>query len=300
MTPAFISAAFPRAPTDWRRLASPPGDGVQVTWVGHATALVQLDGVNFLTDPVLAERCAPLSWAGPRRAVPSALDLFDPRCPRPHFVVLSHSHYDHLCAHTVDRLHAAFGHGPDPLTWYVPLGLRAWFTKRGIPPSRVHELDWWQQRRHEQTAVSVTCAPAQHWSARTPFDRMHSLWCSWAVTGASRRFWFAGDTGYCAVHKEIGDRLGPFDLSLIPIAAYAPRWFHAPAHLDPADAVRVHADVRSRRSIPIHVATWSLTDEALDAPLRELQQAAQQAGLRSEEFKAVQHGATVSSDEHAT
>lgn len=117
-----------------------------------------------------------------------------------------------------------------------------------------------------EQGIRVVCTPCQHWSARTPFDKNTTLWSSWAVVGAQRRFWFGGDTGYCSVFKEIGDRLGPFDLSAIPIAAYEPRWFHRPAHLDPFDAVKVHQDVGSKRSVGVHCCTWSLTDEPLDEP----------------------------------
>lgn len=181
----------------------------------------------------------------------------------------------------------------------MPLGLKAWFSSLGV--TNVVELDWWEEAVHPRRAahegasasapaaasqpppagaalppssgVRVVCTPCQHWSARTPFDRNKTLWSSWAVVGGHRRFWFGGDTGYCSVFKEIGDRLGPFDLSAIPVAAYEPRWFHRPAHLDPADAVKVHVDVRSKRSVGVHCCTWSLTDEPLDEPPKLLARA---------------------------
>ncbi len=205
---------------------------------------------------------------------------------QPDFVVISHSHYDHLCATSVAQLCARFA--SPPLQWYVPLGLADWFRAAGV--SAVTELDWWQEAAHGP--VRVACTPAQHWSQRTPWDKCTTLWASWAVLGPRRRFWFGGDTGYCSVFKEIGARYGPFDLAAIPVAAYEPRWFHRPAHLDPADAVAVHADVRSKASIAVHCCTWSLTDEALDEPPRVLAAAAADAGLASGEFVALQHGAT--------
>jgi len=217
-------------------------------------------------------------------------------------VVISHSHYDHLCARSVEQLRSHFsggGSGGDdvaaakrgkPLHWYVPLGLAPWFRDAGVATSSVTELDWWEEARHG--GVRGACTPAQHWSQRTPWDAMTTLWSSWAVLGDRRRFWFGGDTGYCSVFKEIGAKYGPFDLAAIPIGAYEPRWFHRPAHLDPHEAVQVHTDVRSRRSIAVHCCTWSLTDEALDEPPVELAKAAQRAGLAAEAFTAMQHGET--------
>jgi N-acyl-phosphatidylethanolamine-hydrolysing phospholipase D len=248
---------------------------------------------------------------------------------QPDFVLISHSHYDHLCSASVAALRAHFGEGRSgaaasssaPLHWYVPLGLADWFRSAGV--TAVTELDWWQEARHAGAGgkggggVRVACTPAQHWSQRTPWDAMSTLWSSWAVLGPRRRFWFGGDTGcapqaappaqqglcslcipppkpsYCAVFKEIGAKYGPFDLAAVPVAAYEPRWFHRPAHLDPADAVQVHLDVKSNASVAVHCCTWSLTDEALDEPPRELARAAAAAGLQEGAFVTMQHGATL-------
>ncbi|KAF8056443.1 Napepld [Scenedesmus sp. PABB004] len=251
---ADCSAAFPRVPPDAAALRAPPGGAVQALWVGHASLLVQLEGVSFMTDPFFSQRSSPLQFVGPQRAVQPALVPEDAAMPRLDFVLISHNHYDHLDSGSVERLHKRFGHD---LAWYVPLGLKAWFTRRGI--TNVTELDWWQEAQHPGSKVRVTLTPAQHWSARGAFDRRATLWGGWAVVGEARRFWFAGDTGYCPVFPEIGERLGPFDLAAIPIGAYEPRGFMAPMHVGPEESVAIHREVRSRRSIGIHCCTFALT-----------------------------------------
>jgi N-acyl-phosphatidylethanolamine-hydrolysing phospholipase D len=162
-----------------------------ITWIGHATLLVQINGVNILTDPQWSERASPVSWGGPRRLSPPGLALED--LPRIDVVLISHDHYDHLDLSTVKRLAAA----RDPL-FLVPLGLKAWFAKNGM--TRVEEMDWWQER--EYGAVKFVCVPAQHFSQRTLADANERLWASWAVLSPERRFYFSGDTGYFAGFKE--------------------------------------------------------------------------------------------------
>ena len=191
------TVTLPRVANDGRALRE---NGVEptVTWVGHATLLIQVDGVNVLTDPHWSERASPVSFAGPRRLVAPGLAFED--LPPIHLVLISHDHYDQLDAPTVRRL--AQTHHP---LFLVPLGLKAWFAKLGI--SEVEELDWWQSR-HVQ-GLTLICLPAQHWASRTPWDRNRRLWASWALLGRDRRVFFSGDTGYYEGFKEIGVRLGP-------------------------------------------------------------------------------------------
>jgi L-ascorbate metabolism protein UlaG (beta-lactamase superfamily) len=231
-----------------------------VTWVGHATVLVHLDGVNVLTDPHWSERASPVSWAGPRRLSPPGVPFQS--LPPVHVVVISHDHYDHLDLATVKRLAATH----DPL-FLVPLGFRRWFADIGI--SRVEEMDWWQER--EVGGVRIVCTPAQHWSQRSPMDLNRRLWASWAVVGPSgRKVYFSGDTGYFEGFRDIGRRLGPFDVAALAIGAYLPRALMRAHHLDPGEAVQAFLDVRAGVLLAIHWGTFDMSDEPLDEPPRRL------------------------------
>ncbi|KAL6766392.1 hypothetical protein ACKKBG_A35850 [Auxenochlorella protothecoides x Auxenochlorella symbiontica] len=294
-TAADFAEAFPPYPVDWKALANPPSDAIQAVWVGHSTVLTQMQGLTWITDPVFSERASPVQWAGPKRVTPPAFTLEAPALPRLDFVLISHNHYDHLDRASVKSLHARFG---EALSWYVPLGLAAWFRAEGI--SNVRELDWWEEARHpspDGSSVRLVLTPAQHATMRGLWGpnagRRQTLWGGWAVLGSQRRFWFAGDTGYCTVFREIGERLGPFDLAAIPTAAYLPRDFMRAQHVNPAEAVRIHRDVRSRRSMAIHLATFPLTDEPMDEPVGELRRQAAAAGLGDEEFVSLRHGASI-------
>jgi N-acyl-phosphatidylethanolamine-hydrolysing phospholipase D len=226
-----------------------------VTWVGHATVLLQLDGVNILTDPTWSERASPFAWAGPHRSSPPGLAFED--LPRIDAVVISHDHYDHLDLNTVKRL--AETH--DPL-FLVPLGMKVWFADNGM--NRVEELDWWQE--HEYHGLRFVCLPAQHFSQRTLWDGNRRLWASWAVLGRERRFYFSGDTGYFAGFTEIGKRLGPFDLAAIAIGAYMPPEIMKAVHLTPEQAVQASLDLNARVLLGIHWGTFDLAEEPLDEP----------------------------------
>lgn len=284
---ADFECAFPLVPPNYAALSNPPGNAVQVTWLGHASCLVQMEGINFLTDPIFSQRCSPVQWFGTKRVVQPALKLDDPKLPHIDFVVISHNHYDHLDYNSVRQLHKRYG---DALAWYVPLGLAAWF--KAINIANVHEMSWWDEMQHPQSCVTLACVPAQHWSSRQGNrDKNKSLWCGWAVLGSAQKFWFAGDTGYCDTFKEIGQQYGPFDLSAIPIGAYKPRWFMKTQHVEPVEAIQIHQDARSKRSISIHCCTFNLTEEPLDEPPKLLIKAAKAAGLSQDDFVTLQHGA---------
>lgn len=254
-------------PTAEPRIVRPAADRAiaTATWMGHSTVLLQVGGLNILTDPVWSERASPVQWAGPRRVMPPPIALEE--LPPLDVVLLSHSHYDHLDRDTVQRLARLH----PTATWVVPLRLGAYV--RGFGVQRVEELDWWQHVVVK--GATITATPARHFSARRAGDRNATLWCGYAVALAGRRFWFAGDTAYHPEFRLIGERCGPFDLVLMPIGAYDPRWFMRIVHVDPAEAVRAYAEVVSAYpSAPapvmlgLHWGTFRLTTEAMDEPPR--------------------------------
>jgi N-acyl-phosphatidylethanolamine-hydrolysing phospholipase D len=263
-----------------------PGDtGLGVTWLGHAATLIQIAGRTLLTDPMLGARASPVAFAGPRRCVPPGATVEE--LPDVHVVLLSHNHYDHLDAGSV----RALAHRFPTAEWYVPLGLGT--TVRALGVERIRQCDWWDE--HGSESLTVTATPAQHFSSRTPFDRNRSLWCGWAVTSARHRIFFAGDTGYHPEFAQIGRRLGPFDVQLLPIGAYEPRWFMRPVHMDPEEAVRAFLDAGGRERgalLPVHWGTFKLTDEPMDEPPRRVRVAWEQERLPAERLWLLRHGET--------
>ncbi|MBI4083580.1 MAG: MBL fold metallo-hydrolase [Candidatus Lambdaproteobacteria bacterium] len=253
-----------------------------LTWVGHATLLVQFQGRNILTDPHFGELAGPTPLLAFPRTVPPAMTLEE--LPPLDLVVISHNHYDHLDRESVQRL-ARLQPG---LRFYVPLGLQAWFAEAGIV--NVTELDWWE--REQLDGLTVRAVPVQHFSSRTPFDRNRTLWAGWVVEAEGFRFFFAGDTGYSPDFADIHRRLGPMELAAIPIGAYAPRWFMRAMHVDPAEAVQVHQDLAARHSVAMHWGTFRLTDEPLDEPPRLLAEALRAKGIPAERFLVMRHGET--------
>jgi N-acyl-phosphatidylethanolamine-hydrolysing phospholipase D len=253
-----------------------------LTWIGHATLLIQLDGVNVLTDPQYSNRASPLSFAGPKRLMPPGVRFAD--LPPIHVVLISHDHFDHLDAATVKRL--ADVHHP---RFYVPLGLKALLAGFGV--TDVVELDWWDSR--VERGLTLTCVPVQHWSARSFFELNRRLWSGWAIAGRQRRAFFAGDTGYYPPYFEaIAARLGPFDLAAIAIGAYMPASIMRFTHTTPEEALRVFADVRARRFVAMHWGTFDLADEPLAEPPVRLRAEAQRLGLSDDRVWVLRHGET--------
>ena len=254
-----------------------------LTWIGHASFLLQVGGVNVLTDPHLTERASPLSFAGPKRHVPPPFD-FD-TLPHADVVVISHNHYDHLDLRTVKRLNTQKG---GPPRFLVPLGLQAWFKAQGI--DNATELDWWDSADH--LGVRFTLVPVQHWSSRTPWDRDKTLWGGWVIEHPQMRGFFGGDFGYSPDLADVGRHFGSFDLAMLPIGAYEPRWFMSMMHANPEEAVRAQQDLHARYAVAMHWGTFRLTDELLDEPPRKLAVALERSGVDPEHFFLMKHGET--------
>lgn len=256
-----------------------------ITWVGHATVLLQMNGLNVLTDPHFSDRASPFQWIGPKRVVQPGIKLRN--LPHINLVVISHNHYDHLDKESVLRL-AKRQNGKNTL-FLVPLGLKAWFKDLGI--ENVRELDWWEKT--SAGSLTVTAVPVHHWSKRTLFTENDSLWAGWIVESTDETFFFVGDTGYSPVFKDIGQRLGPIDYCAIPIGAYEPRWFMKSQHISPEESVMIHKDCRCRKSIAIHWGTFILTDEPLDEPPRKLAEIRKKEGIKEVDFYIPRHGETI-------
>ncbi|KAK2669969.1 Metallo-beta-lactamase [Fusarium oxysporum f. sp. vasinfectum] len=283
---------------------------LRATWLGHACYYVEFpSGLRVIFDPVFEDRCSPFTLLGPKRYTERPCDIAD--IPFLDAVVISHSHYDHLSHTSVLEIQK---HNPNAY-FFVGLGLGSWFEEAGL--KNVTELDWWEDAELSLTlgernpqgddacidpeiiSATFSCLPCQHASARTPFDRDTTLWCSWAVQTGGRSIWFGGDTGYpaipredidmdgpefaelpiCPQFKQIGEHRGPFDLGLIPIGAYYPRVAFSGIHANPYDSVDIFQDTKCERAMGIHWGTWALTFEEVLEPPKLLQDAMKRKGL---------------------
>lgn len=276
-------ASWSKAATGRQVKPAARADGLRVTMVGHATLLVQSAGLNVLTDPVWSDRASPLRFAGPRRAVPPGIAFSD--LPPIDVVLLSHSHYDHLDVTTLRRLHAA--HRPTIVT---PLGNDV-VVRNAIPDAHVVAREWGDCVPLERGA-QVHIVPAHHWSARGTGDRRMALWGGFVLQTLGGLVYFAGDTGYGdgAIFRALRERHGSPDVALLPIGAYAPRWFMADQHTDPADAVRIMLDSNARTAIGIHWGCFQLTDESREEPPALLAEALVAAGVAPQRFRAASAG----------
>ena len=265
--------------------ASPePIATTHLTWIGHASMALRQEGVAMLIDPVFSDRVSPVSFLGPKRkvALPLTLQDFD----GVDTVLISHNHYDHLDEPTIKALLARPQGQP---RFIVPLGIDRWLRERGA--QRVQALDWWDSV--PVGAVQVHLVPAQHWSARTPWDRNQNLWGGFVVESASFRFYYSGDTAYSQpLFERIRARFGSFDLAAIPVGAYAPRWFMSAQHTDPAEALQAIIDVNAREGIGVHWGSFEMADESLDAPLHEVPRVLAAAGQPAERLALFRMGET--------
>ena len=256
------------------------GSGIRLTFINHSTFLIQLEGLNILTDPVWSDRVSPVSWVGPERMRPPGIRFED--LPPIDVVLISHNHYDHLDLPTIKRL--AEIHQPK---FYVPLGIGAFLKEHEI--DQVTELDWWQEV-NINGKVALASVPAQHFSGRGMFDRDATLWCGYVIEQDAGNIYFAGDTGYGNFFKRIGEKYAPIKLALIPIGAYLPRWFMAPIHVSPAEAVKIHQDIHASKSVAMHFGTFPLADDGMLQPVADLKKALKAAGVSDNDFMALTEG----------
>ena len=257
-------------------------------WMGHSTFLLDINGINILTDPVWSERCSPFQGFGPKRTHEMPCAIAD--LPRIDYVLISHNHFDHLDSATVKALNKRF---PD-IVWIVPVGVRRFLEKRGV--AQIIQLKWWQDIQLEN-GLKVTATPSQHWSGRGLFDVNKSLWCGFVIEGSRKNeqrcsCYFAGDTGYNERDfKQIGGHFGGVDLALLPIGAYEPNILLKSCHVNPSEAVKIHLDVGSKLSLSMHWKTFpTLTDEHPEQPPYELQQALLEAEVPHAHFRVLDPG----------
>ena len=258
-----------------------------LTWIGHASFLFQTgSGLTILTDPVFEERASPLSFAGPKRHQPPGLALGE--LPRIDAVLISHSHYDHLSRDSLRALYRQKGGAP---LLVAPLGVDVWLEENVTDGdrSRIVRLDWWDKtslRGHE-----IQLLPVMHWSARTPWDRNATLWGAYAVTRPGFSFFFSGDLGYSRDIQDIAARFEGFDLAAIGIGAYQPVWYRN-SHVSPDEAVRIHRELRVRRSVGMHWGTFPMGQERLDQAPRDLASARRAQGVADDAFFVMKIGET--------
>lgn len=264
---------------DLAAINSPDSNRITVTWIGHASFLVQVGGVNILTDPIFSDRCSPVSFAGPKR-VPRPGLAFD-ELPEIDVVLISHDHYDHLDKETIRKL------GNEP-KYFVPLKIRSWLRDQDI--TNVIEKDWWGSEGYG--GLTFHCVPTQHFSGRTLTGRNKTLWCGWVIESRAGNIFFAGDTGYSPDFQEIGRRFKKMRLSMIPIGAYRPRWFMGPVHVDPPSAIKIHLDVRSELSVAMHWGTFNLAEESLGEPPIYLERTLKAEELSEDAFVTMEFGET--------
>jgi N-acyl-phosphatidylethanolamine-hydrolysing phospholipase D len=262
-------------------------DTPSLTWIGHATFLLQTgSGINILTDPVFEDRASPVQFAGPKRHQPPGLAIVD--LPHIDAILLSHSHYDHLSLASLRNLYAQKGGAP---TLYAPLGVDRWLAENITDGDLTHivRMDWWDKVTLKDMEIHLL--PVQHWSARTPWDRSESLWGAFALRRPGFSFFFSGDLGYSKDIADIAARFNGFDLAAIGIGSYRPDWYRN-SHVNPEEAIRIHKELRIKRSFGMHWGTFPTGEEPLDQPLEDLAIARTVHGLTENEFMVLRHGET--------
>lgn len=259
------------------------GEPPSVTFIGHATFLIRVGGLNILTDPIYSERASPVGFAGPKRVRKPGVMFED--LPKIDIVLISHNHFDHLDIDTLSRLKKR----DNPII-LAGLGVDLYLQEQGL--DRSFSLDWGE--KFELSGTEFVFLECRHFSSRGVLDRNKTLWGSYGIFSAGKSIYFAGDTGYSSHFKEQGELYKEFDLALLPIGAYEPRWFMKNVHLNPDDAVRAHLDLNAKKSIGIHFGTFQLTAEPVDEPQKALARAKEKYKVPEQDFIAPEFGNTYS------
>ncbi len=250
------STPIPVVPVSLEQMELRDEDSLRAFWIGHASVYVEIDGYRVLTDPVFSDYASPFD-IGPKRFHPPPVALEE--LPKIDAVVISHDHYDHLDQRTVTALAA------EGTEFFVPLGVGAHLERWGISPDQIHDLDWWEEQKMGD--LRIICTPTRHYSGRGLSDYKAKLWSSWSIVGPTHRIYYSGDTGYSNHFKEIGAKLGPFDLTLIKVGAYGPGQSWLDIHMEPESAMQAHLDVVGRTLLPVHWGTFNLAFHDWDEPI---------------------------------
>lgn len=248
--------------------SSTQGNETAIYRLGHSTLLLELDGGYWLTDPVFSERASPVQWAGPKRFHPTPIAL--EALPHITGVIISHDHYDHLDKDSIKRLHEKVDH------FYVPLGVGQYLQDWGVPVAKIHEFDWWEEKQIGN--VMLVSTPANHFSGRGLFDGNETLWSSWVIKTPHQSLYFSGDSGYFSGFKDIGERYGPFDVTLMENGAYDASWKHV--HMTPEESVQAHLDLQGEVLFPIHNGTFELAFHPWTEPFERIKAIASAHGKK--------------------
>ncbi len=288
--PALIRWLFNRKRGEWKeRNVIPSGEkppakveeGIRITFVNHSTFLIQVSGLNIITDPIWSKRASPFTWAGPKRMRPPGIRFDD--LPEIDILLLSHNHYDHLDISTLKMIYEKF----QPRI-FTSLGIKAFLEQTQI--RNAVEMDWWDELVLSED-LQLVSVPAQHFSGRGMFDRDATLWSGFVIKRKEGNIYFAGDTGYNdSTFVEIGKRNAPITIALLPIGAYKPQWFMSPIHVSPAESVKIHLDVNAQKSIATHFGTFPLADEGGDEPITDLKKALEEFNVPEEDFIVMMEG----------
>ena len=250
-------------------IQSQPRSGLRAIWFGHSSVYMEIDGLRLLVDPVFADYASPIDGIGPKRFHPPPIGITD--LPNIDAVIISHDHYDHLDMRTIQYLSSK------ETQFFVPLGVGSHLDEWDVPKHQVAELDWWESTKIK--GLTIVCTPAQHYSSRGIFDYKETLWASWSVIGPKHRIFYSGDTGFADHFQQIGERLGPFDLSVIKIGQYGPgaSWIYS--HMDPEHAIEAHLAVQARRMLPVSWGTFNIAFHDWDEPIKRAVKAANEKNV---------------------